>query len=416
MRALVLAVRLRDPEGPGVSPREPVAGLPLLLRLMLTVQAAGATSIAVAVPLGERAPAEEAAADARCRAMVTVYEVAAAANAVPDEALGPGGSVLVAHAEVLAPHELYRTLLARISAGADGAVLVDGDVAPGPLALDRALLSGVSWADLADADAWRDRPGVEALPVERPLWWADARTVAGRRAAAHALFEACRKPVDGFVSRHLNRHVSLRISRALVGTPLTPNQATVITFGVGLVAAWFATLGGYWASLTAAALMQLNSILDGVDGELARVRFQGSKLGQWLDTLGDDASNLIFWLALSVSAPLYPHGRWLQIAGWVAAGTTAAVALLYYRELAQKGTGDLNALSWSFEAQRPVGFTGYVVLFFRYLLKQDAFIFLLLVAALFGGLHAVLPLAAAGGIITLCAAAARTVVRALRSP
>jgi phosphatidylglycerophosphate synthase len=38
-------------------------------------------------------------------------------------------------------------------------------------------------------------------------------------------------------------------------------------------------------------LFQLNSIIDGVDGELARMRLEASVLGEWLDTVGDGLCN-----------------------------------------------------------------------------------------------------------------------------
>jgi hypothetical protein len=92
-----------------------------------------------------------------------------------------------------------------------------------------------------------------------------------RREAKRRLFEACRKPVDGVVSRHLNRHISIAISKLVVDTPISPNAMTGFTFSLALVAAAFAVQGGYWPTVAAAFLMQWNSILDGCDGELARV-------------------------------------------------------------------------------------------------------------------------------------------------
>src|SRR5690606_25641011 len=99
-------------------------------------------------------------------------------------------------------------------------------------------------------------------------WHVRVHDGASRRRAVRQLFEACRKPVDGLVSRHINRRVSLFVSRLLVDTPVTPNMMTVATFGVALVAAAFAAQGGYVPLLIAGTLMQLNSILDGCDGEL----------------------------------------------------------------------------------------------------------------------------------------------------
>ena len=48
------------------------------------------------------------------------------------------------------------------------------------------------------------------------------------------------------------------------------------------------------------ACQQIQSVLDGCDGELARVRFQQSKLGAWLDTFVDDVLNVLITVAVGI--------------------------------------------------------------------------------------------------------------------
>ncbi|HHH30676.1 MAG TPA: CDP-alcohol phosphatidyltransferase family protein [Polyangiaceae bacterium] len=237
----------------------------------------------------------------------------------------------------------------------------------------------------------------------------DARHEDGRRAAVRSLFEACRKPVDGVVSRHLNRHVSLFISRLLVDTRITPNTMTFVTFGVSLVASWLALAGSYASFAVAGVLMQLNSILDGCDGELARVRFQGSKLGQWLDTVGDDLSNVVFWAAVGYGARGVPEwGPWLARAGWLAAAANGMSALLNYAVLARVGSGDFYALVDTKPDARPGGLVGLTVTFFSTVLRQDFFLFLVMIVALLGWLAWALPVIALGAVITLGVSVVRT--------
>jgi phosphatidylglycerophosphate synthase len=145
-----------------------------------------------------------------------------------------------------------------------------------------------------------------------------------------------------------------------------------------------------------------------VDGELARVRFQHSKLGQWLDTIGDDSTNFFFYVGLALGARSLSSGAALtSTAGWVVAATTVLAAALYYSELLGMGSGDLNALEWSFERQPAPGWRSKLLRWGHFLLKQDCFIFLFLVFAVLGVLHYALLLFAAGGIITVIAAAGR---------
>ncbi len=239
---------------------------------------------------------------------------------------------------------------------------------------------------------------------------------AAKAEAFHALFEACRKPVDGIVSRNLNRHVSLFISRRIVGLPLTPNQISVITLAIGLLAAWFVSRGGYRDVLIGAFLLQWNSILDGVDGELARVRHQGSKLGQWIDTVSDDLTNIVFWTCLGIGARSIPiWGHILFGCGLVAAASNALVAIIYYVELVRIGSGDFYDISWNLPKEAKNTTLGQkLLLVFGYVLKKDFFILLCLVLAAFGALAWALPVLALGGFATFVAAAGRAVRRALR--
>jgi len=234
------------------------------------------------------------------------------------------------------------------------------------------------------------------------------RTADDRREAKRRLFEACRKPVDGLVSRHLNRHVSIAISKLVVDTPLSPNAMTAFTFSLSLVAGALAVRGGYLPTLGAAFLMQWNSILDGCDGELARVRHQGSKLGQWLDTIGDDWSNVIFWATLGVGArPIPSVGETLAWCGYIGALGNGIAALTNYLVLAKLGSGDFYALDAG-KARTRTGLGATLVGAVELVLKQDFFLFLMLVLAALGVLHQALYAIAVGAIVTAMNSLART--------
>ena len=80
---------------------------------------------------------------------------------------------------------------------------------------------------LADVERRQRASGDERedAPERRLLVRADRGHRPKRRAAERALFRSLRKPQDGWTSRHLNRYISLSISRWLVKTPLRPNQS-----------------------------------------------------------------------------------------------------------------------------------------------------------------------------------------------
>ena len=212
-----------------------------------------------------------------------------------------------------------------------------------------------------------------------------------RQALAEAedhLWQGCRKPSDGIVSRHINRYISLATSRRIAATAITPNQISIANLVLGLAAAGLAAMGGYWPVLAAAALFQVNSILDGVDGELARIRLQSSVLGEWLDTLSDDFSNLAFFAGLGL-------GAWRQSAAtswlWLTAATvlgTLAVALVYYVRLWRMGRGDILATDVfqppRVNANRAPSVIDRVIALGTIVARKDLLVMAILVAAALG--------------------------------
>src|SRR5690606_41223071 len=103
--------------------------------------------------------------------------------------------------------------------------------------------------------------------------------VVARRSAARAerlAFRALRKPQDGWTARWLNRYLSLPLSRLLVRTPLTPNQVSVGILALGLYGAYLASRGDYASVAWGAFLFQMQSRLDGRDGEMRRIPHRGS--------------------------------------------------------------------------------------------------------------------------------------------
>ncbi|MBC8485391.1 MAG: CDP-alcohol phosphatidyltransferase family protein [Desulfobacteraceae bacterium] len=92
------------------------------------------------------------------------------------------------------------------------------------------------------------------------------------------------KPKDGFVSRHCNRWISYPISKLLLPTKITPNQ---ISLANAVLAIPMIIAGIYGYLVIAALLWQLISMLDGIDGEIARAKGLSTKFGAFLDTLCD---------------------------------------------------------------------------------------------------------------------------------
>ncbi|MFN7981703.1 MAG: CDP-alcohol phosphatidyltransferase family protein [Vicinamibacterales bacterium] len=111
-----------------------------------------------------------------------------------------------------------------------------------------------------------------------------------RRRATRAALLATAKPSDGWVSRHCNRPMSRACSRLALAAGLSANTASFITLAVGLFGAWTAAQPGYRWFVATGVLFQLASVLDGVDGEIARATLTESPLGARIDTVVDQAT------------------------------------------------------------------------------------------------------------------------------
>jgi CDP-L-myo-inositol myo-inositolphosphotransferase len=116
------------------------------------------------------------------------------------------------------------------------------------------------------------------------------------------VLNATGKSSDGIVSRWINRPLSRLISRPLLLIPgVRPGHATSLTAAVG-VAMLCCLLTRSDAGLIGGGLLfQAASVIDGVDGEIARATFRSSARGAMLDTAVDMVINVGFIVGLTVS-------------------------------------------------------------------------------------------------------------------
>jgi len=133
---------------------------------------------------------------------------------------------------------------------------------------------------------------------------------------------------DGYVSKYLNRRISEPIARLLVKTPVTPNQVTVAAFGIAVLSLVGFILG---QNIVAGLLAQLSSIVDGIDGSLARLKGMFSTFGGFLDSVLDRYADILVILGLtlwSLANETYPG---ITVVGFLA--VTGSVCISYTRAL-----------------------------------------------------------------------------------
>ena len=107
---------------------------------------------------------------------------------------------------------------------------------------------------------------------------------------------------DGFFSVFVLRRFSKLLTFVAVKIGATPNQVTLVSFAIGLYAAFLFAQGDFWSILVGALLLQLSIIVDCVDGEIARYTRKFSELGAWLDAITDRVKEYAVFLGLAYGA------------------------------------------------------------------------------------------------------------------
>ena len=140
---------------------------------------------------------------------------------------------------------------------------------------------------------------VKAVDVTGESWIDVDTPETFREAHRRLLANLTKGGEDGYVSVRLNRPISTRISARMVSTGITPNQITVISFLLSLLGAGLLSVGQYAVGLVGGLLVQLAFIIDGCDGEIARLKHMSSARGAWLDTVLDRYADMAVALAVT---------------------------------------------------------------------------------------------------------------------
>ncbi len=327
-----------------------VAGLRLLTRTLLTARQAGiARLVVVASPAQQRMLRRQVAPEPRLDGCVAWTDVAGEIE--PRQ----GKSVVMIPSMILQAETLgaWRTS----AEGVDGAAVPAGSDA-GPWAVPSALLAACVKAAREGRESLerfggqlRTRGELRAVP-----WQGSAPeaidSAADVPAAERRMLRAQRSVEDGpILDRYVNRTLSAPLTRFAVRRPITPNQVTVISLLAGLLGAWLLAREGAAATLCGLLLFQLSVVLDHVDGEIARLKFQFSRLGKWLDNFSDHAVDLaviacVAWRAASSGAA----GSVAALGAAAAVGVTGSFLVVFWWSLGGRRHGQSEKARRSAEA------------------------------------------------------------------
>ncbi len=214
-----------------------------------------------------------------------------------------------------------------------------------------------------------------------PDWFQDLSTDGGEQIAQTKLFNVIKQKTAGWVAPVLNKPISFFFTRYLVKTSLTPNQITLLNLLLCIPIFFFLQSALYPLRAVGAILMQLSSIIDGCDGEIAKLKFKQSKNGGWFDTVADDLANNTFFVGIFLG--LYWQSQSFPI---LVVGITSLLAsvfatfVIYHGLLTRADSSNARDFtpSWQDETQSRNWFD-----LLRPLVKRDFFILILAVLVLF---------------------------------
>ncbi len=133
-------------------------------------------------------------------------------------------------------------------------------------------------------------------------FWVSIRGVEDLRYAERIIERKIVKNEDGYVSRFINRRISVKISKFLAKYDrITPNIITMASFLMGLLAAFFFFISH---PMLGGITTQIAAILDGCDGEIARIKRLATKYGAALDAVSDRYADILIIFGMFSMLPI----------------------------------------------------------------------------------------------------------------
>jgi len=306
--ALILADSLQ--EGGLDSFLSKVGSIPVVLRAILGLQKAGVRRIVLCVDSLNGSELKRALlATRRLPPSVEWFEATPGSRSLPALLRQVAGDAGEDHLLVVAGNTTYHPALLREIVAwnreSDALALTSGDRLVGICALSPDIAIRLAEQCSSDVETVEQvhallisMHAVQDKPVQEEHWQR-VLTPEDRISAEQKLDHWLVKPTDGIFAR-MNRRISIPMSRQMIRWPITPNMVSLFTLGVGFASGVFFACGGYWNVLVGAVLSVWASILDGCDGEVARLKLQESDFGCWLETICDYLYYLFIFSGIAI--------------------------------------------------------------------------------------------------------------------
>jgi phosphatidylglycerophosphate synthase len=250
-------------------------------------------------------------------------------------------------------------------------------------------------ATLEDIERLRGMTRVRVVaPAEAP---ADLPATPAPAMSAMAILRGTAKPSDGLVSRYFNRPISQRISWVVLAIPgARPVHATIASALFAMVMFWGLLTGGKGGLMLGGILFQAASVIDGVDGEMARATFRATDFGKTLDSTVDMATNFLFVLAFTLHLGRH-GGQFIHWIGFWSIGLMVTGAVLIgWRTRAGGAPLSFDLLKRTGPIHNVVDLIYWAV---QTLTGRDVFAFLFMVLIIVGLAHVALMIFATVGTV-----------------
>jgi phosphatidylglycerophosphate synthase len=174
-----------------------------------------------------------------------------------------------------------------------------------------------------------------------------------RTGAHRLLYRILIKPQDNAISRFLFRPLSLRLTKLLVHTPITPNMLSLTVAAMVAIACVLTANADPNLVILGAVVQAASGYIDCCDGEIARLKLMSSRLGAWIDTVVDELSTVAYMAAIGWHCHLHGgHPGWdlwtagivvgLAMYGW-------SVYCIYFNIIVGVGSANSQDYAGKFE-------------------------------------------------------------------